>query len=98
MAKTTLATVKSFLRKNKGKVYIATKSHFDGMVDCVMPCGDKTFVLPNPEGPWHENELGIHGAWFVFGSRDWITPFEKDGMRGFEVYNCCGSFELAVKV
>ncbi len=96
MAKITLATVKSFLRKNKGKVYIATKSHFDGSVDGVMPCGDKSFTLAQPGT--HENELGIHGAWFVFGSRDWITPFEKDGMRGFEVYNCCGSFELAVKV
>ena len=43
MAKATMATVKLFIRKNAGNLFITTHSKFDGMVDCVMPCEDSQF-------------------------------------------------------
>ena len=98
MAKATLATIKSFIRKNRENLLVAEKSHFDGMVDCVMPTGDKTFAPAHTAEYPCDNNFGIAGVWFVFGSRDWITPFEKDGLRGFNIYNCCGECEIAVKV
>jgi hypothetical protein len=98
MSKPTLATVKSFVKKNRDNLLISAKSRFDGMVDCVMPTGDNGFTpITTPDYGVHANNMGIAGAWFVFGSRDWITPYEKDGLRGFEVYNCCGNFILAIK-
>jgi hypothetical protein len=99
--KVTLATIKSFVKKNAGKLLISTGSRFDGSVDCVMPCADKSFtpVIMNDDGEYMmKATLGIQGAWFVRDSRDYFTPFEKDGLVGYEVYNSCGCFSLAVKV
>ena len=94
----TLATIKAFIRKNRENLYIDVKSTFDGMVDCVMPCGDGAFTkaLTPDDGYNHQNKLGIQGAWFVLGGGDRFYPFEKDGFKGYEVYNCCGTFILAV--
>lgn len=98
----TLATIKSFIRKNADNLYINPKSSFDGMVDCVMPVGDGLFhkvdqaVTPISftDGP----SYGIPGAWFVGGSRNLFTRYERDGFVGYEVWNCCGSFILATKI
>lgn len=96
MAKVTMATVKSFVRKNQGKILIKTKTRFDGMYDCVMPTEKNDFEPAQKEG-FESNTLGIRGAWFVDGGRNLLTPFDKDGIVGFEVYNCCGSFTIGVK-
>lgn len=98
MAKATMATVKSFVRKNRDNLMIDCRSSFDGMVDCVMPDKDRGTFSPAlyPEHS-HENNMNIQGAWFVGGSRNSITPYNKDGMVGFDIYNCCGHFVLAVK-
>jgi len=95
MPKTTLTTIKSFIRKNTN-LYISTKSRFDGMVDCVMPCDNKLFepVKPSNES---KNTLGIEGAWFVFDSRDYFYDYEDSEFKGYEVSNCCGKFILATR-
>ena len=96
----TMATVKSFIKKNQGKLYIKNLSNFDGMVDCVMPCNDKGFRLAQaPEvGRNHENCLNIRGAWFVLGGGDRVYEFSDGQFEGYEIYNCCGNFFLAVEV
>ena len=96
----TMATVKSFIKKNQGKLYIKNLSDFDGMVDCVMPCDDKGFRLAQaPEvGRNHENCLNIRGAWFVLGGGDRVYEFSDGQFEGYEIYNCCGNFFLAVEV
>jgi hypothetical protein len=91
----TLATIKSFVKKNRSQLLISTESRFDGMYDGVIECRDQSF-RPITEGPYPENTLGIRGAWFVGGSRNRISPFRKNGFQGYEVYNCCGSFKLAI--
>jgi len=94
--KATMATIKSFVKKNRQALLIDTESSFDGMQDGVRACEDRGFT-PALEGPHPENTLGIQGAWFVGSSRDYLTPFCKDGLEGYRVYNCCGSFSLAIK-
>ena len=81
-ANPTLATIKSFIRKNPA-LYIKNLSNFDGMVDCVMPCDDQGFrpVSAPEQGYNHENKLGIRGAWFVFGGRDRIYTIRKMDFR-----------------
>jgi len=96
MAKATMATVKAFIRKNRANLLISCKSSFDGMTDGVVFTSDRGFYPVQDAEYAHENNMNIAGVWFVFGSRDYITPFEKDGLRGFDIYNCCGSFSLAV--
>lgn len=95
--KITLATIKSFINNEmkNDKLYIASLSSFDGMVDCVMPSDDKNFKKAVKSERNSENDLGVAGAWFVKGSRDSFETFENDEFKGFEVYNCCGSFILA---
>jgi hypothetical protein len=87
-------------KKNQGKLYIKNLSDFDGMVDCVMPCDDKGFKLAQaPElGRNHENCLNIRGAWFVLHGGDRVYEFSDGQFEGYEIYNCCGNFFLAVEV
>ena len=94
--KATIATVKSFVRKNRASLLIDQESTFDGMQDGVRSCDNRGFT-PVREAGFSENTMGIAGAWIVGSSRDYITPFRKDGLEGYRVYNCCGSFSIAVK-
>lgn len=99
MSKVTMATIKSFVRKNQDKLYISCLSSFDGMTDCVQQSDDCSFA---PAKPTELNNsgthtLGIRGAWFVGHSRDYFTPFSDSGFVGYEVSNCCGNFRIAVK-
>ena len=98
MSKITIATVKSFIRKNRESLLIKTGSRFDGMTDCVQQCENQNFRPAMSTDHAIERTYGINGVWFVGSSRDYITPFERDGLRGFNIYNCCGSFDLAVKI
>ena len=96
--KTTLATIKSFVRKNEGNLFINCKSSFDGMVDCVMPVnGGFAKATKDNDSFYNAHTLGIKGTWFVGGSRDYFREYDADGMKGFEISNCCGHFILAVK-
>jgi hypothetical protein len=100
MKKITRSTIKSFINREikNGNLYINNKSTFDGMVDGVMPLkGGFTKVEPCPR---HDNvqryTLGIKGAWFVGQGRDHFTPWADDNFIGYEIYNSCGQFILAM--
>jgi hypothetical protein len=95
----TLATIKSFVRKNRANLRISTISAFDGMEDGVRQCEDQGF-LPAlesdvPRGN-RDNTMGIRGAWFVLNSRDDFYPYSLHGLVGYTVSNCCGMFCIAV--
>lgn len=45
----------------------------------------------------NQNTLGYRGIWLVNHSRDSFNAFEDDLFEGIEVYNCCGSFVVAIK-
>jgi hypothetical protein len=98
MKKPTLATLKAFIRKNEGRLFINQKSSFDGMVDCVMPTGTGAFIPAKPSGGDPDRyTLGIAGVWCVFGSRDYFSPYEDSSYIGLEVYNSCGEFIVAIQ-
>lgn len=94
--KITLATVKSFISKNKGNLLIKVKSKFDGMVDGVRDVDDLGFHQALTDDLHTSNTLGICGAWFVKDSRDHLTAYEDANIKGFSIYNCCGSFILGI--
>ena len=94
MSKPTVATLKSFIAKNRANLFIKEKSCFDGMHDCVMQNEHASFKPATPSNGY-KNTLGINGVWVV--GRDAISPFEAQGFRGYSVYNCTGSFVLAVR-
>ena len=97
--KPTLATLKSFVRKNEGALLIKVGSSFNGMSDMVEQVEDS--YHPAEKTDWSqghtEHTLGYQGVWLVGSSRDWISPIDANGLKGFHVYNCCGSFDLVVK-
>lgn len=109
--KITKASFKSFLKKNKGNLFILNTSHFDGMQDMVvnkdnpqwLPLQEQTFDYGPRKGEINENNinesnLGYKGIYLVNGSRDTFENFQDaNGMKGISVYNCCGSFIVAVK-
>ena len=96
--KITLATIKSFIRKNSN-LYIKNTSNFEGMYDCVMPNQNAQFELAQApaENQNYKNCLGIAGAWFVFQSNDYFSVYDDGIYKGYHVYNCCGSFTIATK-
>lgn len=97
MSKITLASVKSFIRKNRSQLYVRTLSEFDGMTDCVQSNRDANFRPVEFGDESNRYTLGIPGAWFVGQSRDYFSPMQEGQFSGIHVYNCTGSFDLAVK-
>lgn len=93
----TLATIKSFLRRNQGQVHIKLLSHFDGMTDGTRDVERPAFVLAAPTERSPQYTLGLAAAWFVGGSRDSYSAYEDDTYQGYEVWNCCVHFIIAVK-
>jgi hypothetical protein len=98
MKKITLATIKKFIRENRDNLLIKNISEFSGMTDGIEFSRDQSFrpaVKPIPD--WNaKNMLDIQYAWFVGGSRDSFNRYDDNQHTGFEVYNCCGHFVLAV--
>lgn len=94
--KVTLATVKSFIRKNLGKgLLIKLDTKFDGMYDSVMPVEDDYTEAVADDS--HDNHCGVSGAWFVRQSRDFFSRIDTETHEGFHVSNCCGSFDLVIE-
>lgn len=45
----------------------------------------------------NKNTLGYRGIWLVDNNGDSFRDFEDDKFKGIEVYNCCGSFTIAIQ-
>ena len=99
MKKTTLATIKSFIRKNKDNLFIQVESSFCGMSDMVEQNDNATFHAVDGAAVDFDDKhtLGITGFWLVNQSRDSFTPFDDGEFVGYVVYNACGSTVIAVK-
>ena len=94
--KPTVATLKSFIRKNRENLLVKVRSEFDGMIDGQQWHKGAEFEPAKPSDKVFSNNLGISGVWLV-SSRNWVSQFEENGLHGFKVSNCCGSFEFAVR-
>ena len=97
MKKPTLATLKSFVAKNRGALLIKCESSFDAMTDSTVYNHGAAFNPAQTTDRFLNNTLGVNGIWLVGRSRDYIQPISRDGFVGYAVSNCCGSFEVAVK-
>jgi hypothetical protein len=97
MKKVTLATVKSFIKKNSNNLFIKTCSSFDGMVDGVVYNASSKFekVELNNDSINNKYTLGIDGAWFVGSSRDYLNAYVENNMICISISNSCGSFVIA---
>lgn len=94
--KITIATVKSFIKKSGSKLHILTQERFDGMQDMVCATGNTEFspVIPTT---FDSRTLGVCGAVFVRGGRDYCAEYNNGVFSGIRISNCCTSFILAVK-
>ncbi|HPO05749.1 MAG TPA: hypothetical protein PLQ36_01430 [Candidatus Gracilibacteria bacterium] len=93
--KITLATIKKFIRENKDNLFIKVKSDYDAMSDCYDAVDNPTLrKVTFDENSKCEHDLGVAGAWFVFDSRDYFREIENENYKGYNVTNCCTSFEL----
>ena len=95
MPKITLATFKKFVNTHRDHLLIKNLNNFDGMVDGVRDCQNKSFRNATTTTP-NEHNLGINGIWLVTQSRDYFNHYSKDGLTGIEVTNCCGNFVVAI--
>lgn len=96
--KITMATVKSFIKKNINVLHVKCCSRFDGMVDCVMPNHDVGFNSVDPTKlDFNKPSFGIDGFWTVGQSDDYLKIYEDANFTGFEVSNSCGRSIIAIK-
>lgn len=101
--KVTIATIKTFIKREQHNLYIKNESSFDGQYDCERESRNQAFkkvaLIPediqNKFNTDKQNRLGVPGAWFVGSSRDYFQPYADDQFIGYSVSNCCGSFILA---
>ena len=98
MKKMTKATFKSFVNKNRDRLYISVEWYFDGMIDG-MTRGDCKFdkIQPDNDEKLYSYTLGIRGCWLVGKSRDYFESYEDESYEGISVGNCCGDFVIAIK-
>ncbi len=91
MKKITKATYKSFIKKNRKRLYVILRSEFNGMID---GCEDIQKEIKKAEETTTnvKNSLGIKNTWIVNGGNDYFTHYEDNQCEGIEVSNCCGSF------
>lgn len=94
--KVTRATIKTFINKNMSNLYIKNSSNFDGMVDCVMQNAGAEYQKAVPATKRSDYNLGIAGAWFVGESRDYFELIDTPEKFGYNISNCCGSFDLVI--
>ena len=92
----TMATIKSFIKKNADNLYLKKVNSFDGMVDGISEAGAHDFSQVELNPNTHKNQLGINGAWFT-PSGNLLTAYDDGTFKGFDVYNCCGNFIIAIK-
>ncbi len=94
--KITLATVKSFIRKNREALFVRTDSRFNGMIDCCQETNESGFspAMPVELSP---NTQGVRGVWFVHSNRNFFRSFSNADFTGYEVSNCCGRFAVVVR-
>jgi hypothetical protein len=95
MKKITLRTVKAFINKHRHELQLKPVRGF----------GNKGMALVDIQGEFKPVKstkyhlfytLGINEAWFVGNGCDYIDLYSRDDKTGYEVYNACGSFILAV--
>jgi hypothetical protein len=97
MSKITLSTIKSFINKNGTKLYINQKSKFNGMIDGVQEVNGDFVPLTISKRKNPQNDLGFEGIWIVgSGSGNLFSFYEDKDFIGYEIYNCCGTFVLAL--
>lgn len=94
--KITKTTFKTFIKKNAAALLIRVSSRFDGMTDGVESTGETEFTPVQATTRLMEHSYGIAGVWLVGGGRDYFTAYEKDGMVGMTISNCCGSCTLVI--
>ena len=105
MKKPTVATLKSFIRKNEAQILINVESSFDGMTDSVesLDGGFKPLrKIDSRKGvfcPDHLRNptLGYEGVWLVGSSRDYVKPYSENGLEGYRVDNACGNWIVAIR-
>ena len=90
----TAITVRSFVKRNEGKVFIKKTAEFDGMTDCIEQISDN----------WHEAEycldirrgIGLQGVYIVDG-RTYYFAYEDSEFVGYRYSNCVERGIIAVK-
>lgn len=90
----TAITVRSFVKRNEGKVFIKKTAEFDGMTDCVEEIMDN----------WHEAEycldirrgIGLQGVYIIDG-RTYYYAYEDSEFVGYRYSNCVERGIIAVK-
>ncbi len=81
--KITMATLKSFIKKNDN-LFVEGISSFSGMTDCVEM--NRTELIPVSK----EKAIGHSGVYCVGQSRDYFCFVENEKYFGIEVSNSCG--------
>lgn len=98
MKKTTLTTIKKFIKENDGKLFIKNLTEFDPYTDGIIRSQNNDFKIAEKkeyDGIGKDHTLGIENAWFVFDSRDYFENYNDANFQGFKITNCTGSFILA---
>ena len=97
--KITKATLKSFIKKNHGNLYINYHSDFNGMIDGVDFFPGSTFSKAKHTETDSQvgYNLGIVGLHLVGGSRNWFDSYVGENFTGITYSNCCGSATIAIR-
>ena len=94
--KITLATLKSFARRNNSHLYVKDIRSFSGMTDAIEEVDDefKETTITDDRSFF---KTGIVGLYTVGQSRDYFNIYEDENYEGIKLVNCCNTTILAKK-
>jgi hypothetical protein len=96
--KITLATLKSFAKRNAEHLYAKENSSFSGMSDMVENLTDPKWNKSAVTSDTGYYRTGIQGIYTVGSSRDSFGIYDDGEYFGITIYNCCGDSILAVNI
>jgi hypothetical protein len=93
----TLATIKSFIRKNKENLFIRTTRSYD-LIESFSKTSDNLNFRPIESTDLSiQYTLGIKDVWIAGQGRDGFLAYENDKYIGYDIYNVCHAFNLVIK-
>lgn len=93
--KITKATLKSFIKKNLNNILVGYKSSFNSMSDMIEETKCNFSKLNIDKYDEKKSTLGLFNL-HLHVDRLYIENFETSEYKGYNVYSCCGEYNIVI--
>lgn len=93
----TMRNIKTFIKNNRESLLISELKKWGEPANDGEPTASIGFKTPKKDTAHPVYTLGIKGAWFMGHGCDYYYSYSANGKTGYEVFNGCAHFVLAIE-